>query len=126
MFKTASSESISPWFWIITIVILTLYNITPSIGGYDVPYYFLAGEHLWNGELDCLSTPVYPLLLKVFGVCFGGNGGIAGIIVLQSVVYILDFCRIIEINHHAGDKESKNPVYRDATVCPLCGSRLVQ
>ena len=97
MFKFSSKKSYSPWFWIITIVILTLYNITPSIGGYDVPYYFLAGEHLWNGELDCLRTPVYPLLLKVFSVCFGDKGGIVGIIILQSVVYLISVASLKSI-----------------------------
>ena len=97
MFKFSSKKSYSPWFWIITIVILTLYNITPSIGGYDVPYYFLAGEHLWNGELDCLRTPVYPLLLKVFSVCFGDKGSIAGIIILQSVVYLISVASLKSI-----------------------------
>ena len=89
MFRTLSKKTYSHLFWIITIVILTLYNLTPSIGGFDVPYYFLAGEHLWNGKLDCLRTPVYPILLKVFDICFGNKGGIAGIIILQSVVYLI-------------------------------------
>lgn len=89
MFRTLSKKNYSHLFWIITIVILTLYNLTPRIGGFDVPYYFLAGEHLWNGKLDCLRTPVYPILLKVFGICFGNKGGIAGIIILQSVVYLI-------------------------------------
>lgn len=82
-------KTYSHLFWIITITILTLYNLTPRIGGFDVPYYFLAGEHLWNWKLDCLRTPVYPILLKVFGICFGNKGGIAGIIILQSVVYLI-------------------------------------
>ena len=97
MFKFSSKKSYSSWFWIITIVILTLYNITPSVGGYDVPYYFLAGEHLWNGELDCLRTPVYPLLLKLFSVCLGDKGGIAGIIILQSVVYLISVASLKSI-----------------------------
>jgi len=77
------------FFWSIAITILTLYNLTPSIGSFDTHYYFIAGEHLWNGELDCLRTPVYPLSLKVFGVCFGEKGGIAGIVIFQSIVYVL-------------------------------------
>lgn len=89
MFRTLSKKNYSHLFWILTIVIMTLYNLTPRIGGFDVPYYFLAGEHLWNGKLDCLRTPVYPILLKVFGICFGNKGGIAGIIILQSVVYLI-------------------------------------
>lgn len=89
MFRTLSKKTYSHLFWIITIAVLTLYNLTPSIGGFDVPYYYLAGEHLWNGELDCLRTPVYPFLLKVFDVCLGHKGGIAGIIILQSIVYLI-------------------------------------
>ena len=53
MFRTLSKKNYSHLFLILTIVILTLYNLTPRIGGFDVPYYFLAGEHLWNGKLDC-------------------------------------------------------------------------
>lgn len=89
MFKTYSKKNYSYLLWIITIAFLTLYNLTPSIGGFDVPYYFLAGEHLWNGKLDCLRTPVYPFLLKVFDVCLGHKGGIAGITILQSIVYLV-------------------------------------
>ena len=77
------------FFWGIAIIVLTLYNLTPNISSFDTSFYFLAGEHFWNRELDCLRTPVYPLLLKTFSVCFGENGGIAGIIILQSIVYLL-------------------------------------
>lgn len=88
-------------FWFLTVLILTLYNLTPPVGGFDVPYYFLAGEHLWNGQIDCLRTPVYPLLLKLFNVWFGERGGIAGVIILQSIVYLIsvasvkNICKII-------------------------------
>lgn len=85
------------FFWSIAVTILTLYNLTPSIGSFDSQYYFIAGEHLWNGELDCLRTPVYPLLLKVFSVCFGDKGGIAGIIILQSVVYLISVASLKSI-----------------------------
>lgn len=77
------------FFWFYTVLILTLYNLTPSIGGFDVPYYFLAGEHFWNGQIDCLRTPVYPFLLKLFNVWFGEHGSIAGLIILQSIVYLI-------------------------------------
>lgn len=65
---TINRDCASIWFWVLTIVVLTLYNLTPSIGGFDVPFYFLAGEHLWDGQNDCLRTPVYPLLLKASNV----------------------------------------------------------
>ncbi len=84
-------------FWLVAIVVLTLYNLTPSIGGFDVSYYFLAGEHFWNGQIDCLRTPVYPLLLKLFNVWFGNRGGVAGIIVLQSIVYLLSVASLRSI-----------------------------
>ena len=76
-------------FWGLTITILTLYNLTPGINSFDTHYYFLAGENFWNGTIDCLRTPVYPLLLKLFSVCFGEKGFIVGITILQSIVYLL-------------------------------------
>lgn len=91
------TKSHSFFFWLFAIVVLTLYNLTPAIGGFDVQYYFLAGEHFWNGQIDCLRTPVYPLLLKMFGVWFGDRGGVAAVIILQSVVYLLSVASLRSI-----------------------------
>lgn len=85
------------FFWFLTVLILTLYNLTPPVGGFDVPYYFLAGEHFWNGQIDCLRTPVYPLLLKLSNVLFGERGGIAGVIILQSIVYLISVASVRNI-----------------------------
>lgn len=75
--------------WGIAVIILVLYNLTPRIDGFDTYYYLLAGENFWNGNIDCLRTPVFPLLLKMFSVCFGEKGGIIGVIIIQSIVYLL-------------------------------------
>lgn len=73
----------------IAVIILILYNLTPRIDGFDTYYYLLAGENFWNGTIDCLRIPVFPLLLKLFSVCFGEKGEIIGIIIIQSIVYLL-------------------------------------
>ena len=97
MATNQSYKNHSIWFWLVAIIILTLYNLTPPIDGFDTQYYFLAGERLWNGQLDCLRTPVYPLLLKLFNVCFGDRGGVAGIVILQSAVYLLSVASLHNI-----------------------------
>lgn len=113
-------ESISKYtsqklfLWVISVFILTLYNLTPSIDGFDTPYYFLAGENVWNGTIDCLRTPVYPFLLKLFNVCFGDKGGVIGIIILQSIVYLVSVASLQNISRHI----INNPLIRN-TVCLL-------
>ena len=49
-------------FWLIAIVVLTLYNLTPALNSFDTEYYILAGQNFLDGKIDCLRTPVYPLL----------------------------------------------------------------
>ena len=83
-------------FWLLTVAVLVLYDLTPRINGFDTPYYFLAGEYLWHGQLDCLRTPVYPLLLQSFKVCFG-NVGIVAIVILQSIVYLFSVASLRNI-----------------------------
>lgn len=84
-------------FWLVAIVFLTLYNLTPSLNSYDTQYYILAGEHFWNGHIDCLRTPVYPLLLKCCQEIFGTNGMANAITVLQSIVYIVSLVSLKRI-----------------------------
>lgn len=98
-------------FWGLAIVILLLYDLTPRIDGFDTPYYFMAGEQLWNGQIDCLRTPVYPLLLKLFSICFGEKGCIISITILQSIVYLLSIFSLRNITRQVID----NSVTRYAT-----------
>lgn len=77
------------WFWLFAIVVLILYDLTPRIDGFDTYYYFLAGEHYWNGQLDCLRTPVYPLICKSFSLLFGLKGMAVALTIFQSLVYLL-------------------------------------
>lgn len=100
MKKTADFFIKPFWFWIIAVTILVLYDLTPRIDGFDTPFYFLAGDNLWNGQLDCLRTPVYPFLLKLFNVCFGDRGGIIGIIVLQSIVYLISVASLRNVSRY--------------------------
>lgn len=83
--------------WGTAVIFLTLYNLTPSIDGFDTYYYLLAGDNFWNGNIDCLRTPVFPLLLKLFNVCFGEKGGIFGVIIFQSIVYLLSVASLRNI-----------------------------
>lgn len=85
------------YFWGLTTAILLLYDITPRIDGFDTPYYFMAGDNLWHGTIDCLRTPVYPLLLKLFCSCFGYNTGIVCIVILQSIIYLISVKSLINI-----------------------------
>ncbi|MBP5547897.1 MAG: hypothetical protein J6X58_03270 [Bacteroidales bacterium] len=89
MKKITFCNNYSIFFWLVAIAVLVLYDLTPRIDGFDKYYYFLAGEHLWNGQIDCLRTPVYPFLLKLSCVFFGEKGGIVGIIILQSIIYLI-------------------------------------
>ena len=76
-------------FWIIAITVLVLYDLTPQLNGFDTAFYLMAGEHLWNGQLDCLRTPVYPLLCKSFSLLFGPKGIAVALTIFQSIVYLL-------------------------------------
>lgn len=89
MNKILNKNNNSIWYWFFAISVLTLYNLTPRIDGFDTQFYYLAGEQLCNGHIDCLRTPVYPLLLQLFSVCFGHNGSIVGVTILQSIIYLI-------------------------------------
>lgn len=97
----SSIQSLS--WWSFTIVVLTIYNLTPSLESFDTKYYFLAGEKFWNGEIDCLRTPIYPLLLKILQVLFGSTHIYASITIFQSFVYLLSLIsmrRVIGLTIH--------------------------
>src|SRR5574344_1653919 len=75
--------------YIIAIFLLILFNFTPQIKSFDTPYYFLAGENWWNGKIDCLRTPVYPLILKICSILVGGKSVTLLITLIQSVCFLL-------------------------------------
>lgn len=100
MNKIFNKDNNSIWFWFLAIIVLTLYNLTPRIDGFDTQFYYLAGERLWNGHIDCLRTPVYPLLLQLFSVCFGQNEGIVGVTILQSIVYLISAASLRNITKY--------------------------
>lgn len=99
-------------FWSVAIVVLTLYNLTPSLNGFDTQFYILAGENLWNGHIDCLRTPVYPLLCKILSLLFGQNGLHPAMTILQSSVYLLSLCRL----KHLAEMTIKNEAIRFALL----------
>lgn len=79
----------SIWFWFIAIAVLVLYDLTPRLNGFDTSFYILAGEHIWDGQIDCLRTPVYPLLCKTFSLLFGVGGMAIALTLFQSVIYLI-------------------------------------
>lgn len=105
LFIQSFSKKQAIWLWGVSIAILTLYNLTPRINGFDTQYYLLAGDNFWNGIIDCLRTPIYPLLLKSFNTSFENTGGYIGIVIIQSIVYlasvasIRNVTRIVIQNH---------------------------
>ncbi len=99
-------------FWCVAIVILTLYNLTPPIDSFDTPYYLLAGENFWHGRIDCLRTPVYPLLLKCSSELFGYKGMAVVLTILQSLLYIISLVSLKRIS----EKAIKNSYLRFALL----------
>lgn len=84
-------------FWIVAVSVLTLYNLTPSLNGFDSAFYIIAGERLWNGEIDCLRTPVYPLICHTFQLLFGDYGINTAMTIFQSIVYLFSLISLIQI-----------------------------
>lgn len=74
--------------YLLAIVILLLYNFTPSLNGFDCPYYLLAGEHFFNGIIDCLRTPSYPILIYALYSAFGYKWMTIMVTLIQSIVYL--------------------------------------
>lgn len=99
-------------WWFVAIVFLTLYNLTPRMDSFDSYYYMLAGENFLNGKIDCLRTPVYPLLLKFCQNLFGDRGMSIAITILQSIVYLLSLYSLKRI----ADKTIKNENVRFAIL----------
>lgn len=76
-------------FWGVAVLALTLYNLTPSIEGFDIAYYISAGDNLLRGRLDCLRTPTYPLILGLLKSLIGTRGMAIAVTILQSLAYLI-------------------------------------
>lgn len=74
--------------YLIATLCVVLYDLTPSINGFDGYYYIEAGRHFINGEMDCLRTPIYPLFIQLNQLLFDNYFRI-GITIFQSVVFLL-------------------------------------
>ncbi len=75
--------------YIAALIVLTLYNLTPPIKSFDTSFYLLAADNLLNGRLDCLRTPVYPILLKLCSVPCNGTLTETLVCIIQSVIYLI-------------------------------------
>ncbi len=84
-------------FWTVAIIILTLYNLTPTLNSFDTEYYILAGQNILDGKIDCLRTPVYPLLCQAFIKMFGENGLHTAMTIFQSLIYLISLVSLIRI-----------------------------
>jgi hypothetical protein len=89
--KFTSITNSNPLFiiYLVAVVVLTAFNCTPALESFDTAFYLRAGEKLWHGEMDCLRTPVYPLLLKVCSMPGDGRWLHLLMTLLQSGVYLL-------------------------------------
>lgn len=90
----------SIFFWSIAIIILTLYNLTPALNSFDTEYYILAGQNILEGKIDCLRTPVYPLLCQAFIKLFGIEGLPTAMTIFQSLVYLISLISLQHIAHY--------------------------
>lgn len=101
------THSHSIFFWSIAIIVLTLYNLTPALNSFDTEYYILAGQNILNGKIDCLRTPVYPLLCQAFIKLFGIEGLPTAMTIFQSLVYLIS---LISLQHIANYTIKNNTI----------------
>lgn len=99
-------------FWIAAIIVLTLYNLTPALNSFDTEYYILAGQNILDGKIDCLRTPVYPLLCQAFIKLFGESGMTTAMTVFQSLVYLISLVSL----QHIANYTIKNNTLRFITL----------
>lgn len=85
--------------WSVAFVMLILYDLTPCVPNFDSQFYFLAGQHIAAGKIDCLRTPTYPIILHFLSSVFGKHGLGIAITVLQSIVYLLAINSFIRLAH---------------------------
>ena len=99
-------------FWLFAIIILTLYNLTPALNSFDTEYYIIAGKNILDGKIDCLRTPVYPLLCQAFIKLFGTEGLPMAISIFQSFIYLLSLISL----QHIASYTIKNNAIRTITL----------
>ena len=106
------SHSQSIIFWTVAIIILTLYNLTPALNSFDTEYYILAGQNFLDGKIDCLRTPVYPLLCQAFIKLFGIEGLPTAMTIFQSLIYLISLVSL----QHIANYTIKNKTIRFITL----------
>ena len=106
------SHSQSIIFWTVAIILLTLYNLTPVLNSFDTEYYILAGQNILDGKIDCLRTPVYPLLCQAFIKLFGVSGMAITMTVFQSIIYLVSLVSL----QHIANYTIKNKTIRFITL----------
>lgn len=85
------------FFWFVAILVLTLYNLTPALNTFDTEFYILAGQNFLDGKIDCLRTPVYPLLCQAFIKLFGTEGLPVAMTIFQSLIYLISLFSLLKI-----------------------------
>ena len=85
-------------FWVAAILVLTLYNLTPALNSFDTEYYILAGQNFLDGKIDCLRTPIYPLLCQAFIKLFEIEGLPTAMTIFQSLIYLIS---LVSLQHIA-------------------------
>lgn len=101
--KTRTKYSII--IYSVAIASLTLFNLTPALETFDTMHYLSAGEHLWQGRIDCLRTPIYPLLLHISSLPYGLTGCAIIMTTLQSAIYLLSVFCMNDMAHRLIKKE---------------------
>ncbi len=94
------THSHSILFWSVAIIVLTLYNLTPALNSFDTEYYILAGQNILDGKIDCLRTPVYPLLCQAFIIMFSFKGLPIAMTIFQSLIYLISLVSLQHIAHY--------------------------
>ena len=108
------SHSQSIIFWLAAILVLTLYNLTPALNSFDTEYYLLAGQNILDGKIDCLRTPVYPLLCQAFIKLFGAEGLPTAMTIFQSIIYLIS---LISLQHIATYTIKNNAIRNITLIC---------
>lgn len=110
--KKTFSHNQTVIFWLIAIVVLTLYNLTPALNSFDTEYYILAGQNFLDGKIDCLRTPVYPLLCQTLIKLFGIENLPTAMTIFQSLVYLISLVSL----QHIANYTIKNKTIRFITL----------
>ena len=82
---------------LIATIFVVLFDFTERGDSFDTHLYFEAGSRLLDGKMDCLRTPVYPLILQFSLLLFGSGGAGVFVTVLQSVLHLLSVYLLIRI-----------------------------